>query len=404
MKKKKGGCLRFIVKFLAACLLIVLMMQAFQFLREHKGDWWKKDTEASEEIPYQEVSVTGDSFADHYYYELLNEEEKGIYQEICQGLKERKEEIYVHCIDAKQANRILGEVLRDYPDFFWCDGGVSSTSYEQGQDGDAYTVVSPEYNCTEEERLARQEQIDGAVNELMQGISPEASDYEKILYVYEAVVNSVDYDLTAPDNQNIYSSLVGKRSVCAGYSKAAQYLLERMGVPVIYVTGVTNGADAHAWNLVQCGGEFYHVDVTWGDPVYQSAEGEETPQWETISYDYMCCNDAEIYRTHQADAEYPLPECTSMTWNYYMVNGMCYESYDGAVALDALNAAIYEERNPTIFKYFDEASYQQAKDDILNNQIQKAAQNLCSIYGYQEVQYYYEDRPELFRLAVYWQY
>lgn len=410
MKKKKGGCLKFILKFFLSLLVIGLIILGYPVFMELKNDWGimgKESAEAFQEIPYQEVSVEEESLAVHYYYGLLNEEEKGIYQEIYQGMLDREDEIYIHCGDAELANRILEVVLRDYPDFFWCDGGVSSTSYVQDVQGvvqEEYTVVKPDYNCSAEEKQARQEQIDGVANGVLQGIAMEASDYEKILYVYEYIVNSVEYDLEAPDNQNIYSSLVGKRSVCAGYSKAAQYLLERLGVSVIYVTGTANGSNSHAWNMVQCGGEYYHVDTTWGDPVYQTAEGEEAPQWENISYDYMCCNDEEIYRTHQADAEYPLPACTGMAWNYYVVNGMYYDSYDAGAALNALNDAIYEKRNPTIFKYFDEISYQQAKEDILNNQIHNAAQNLCSIYGLSEVQYYYEDKPELYKLTIYWQY
>lgn len=407
MRKKKGGCLRFILRFFLTLLIIGLVIIGYPVFKELKKDFGlegKKSSEAFQEIPYQEVFVEEESLAAHYYYGLLNEEEKGIYQEIYQGMKDRSDEIYIHCGDAEQANRILGEVLRDYPDFFWCDGAVSSTSYEQGNGGEAYTVVSPEYNCSAEEREIRQQQIDEAAEGVLQGISMEASDYEKILYVYEYIVNSVEYDLEAPDNQNIYSSLVGKRSVCAGYSKEAQYLLERLGVSAVYVTGTANGTDSHAWNLVQCGGEYYHVDTTWGDPVYQTTEGEEPPQWENISYDYMCCNDGEIYRTHQADAEYPLPACTGMTWNYYVVNGMYYDSYDADTALNALNASIYEQRNPTIFKYFDEISYQQARDEILGSLIHSAAQNLCDMYGMNEVQYYYEDRPELCKLTIYWQY
>lgn len=407
MKKKKGGCLRSILKFIFTLLTILLIILVHPVLKELKNnpDTEKKEsTEAFQEIPYQEVSVEEESLAVHYYYGLLNEEEKGIYQEIYQGMAGHEDEIYIHCKDAEQANRILGEVLRDYPDFFWCDGAVSSTSYEQGDGKESYTIVSPEYNCSAEEKEIRQQQIDEVTSGVLQGISDEASDYEKILYVYEYIVNSVEYDLEAPDNQNIYSSLVGKRSVCAGYSKAAQYLLERLGISAIYVTGMANGSNSHAWNLVRCGGEYYHVDTTWGDPVYQIAEGEEAPQWENISYDYMCCNDEEIYRTHQADAEYPLPACNGMTWNYYVVNGMYYDSYDADVALNALNSAIYEKRNPTIFKYFNEASYQQAKDEILGSLVHSAAQNLCSIYGLSEVKYYYEDKPELCKLTIYWQY
>ncbi len=407
MKKKKGCCLSIILRFFFTLLVIGLVIIGYPEFVELKNNLTagiRKSAEAFQEIPYQEVSVDEESLALHYYYGLLNEEEKQIYREIYQGMKERADEIYIHCGDAEQANRILGEVLRDYPDFFWCDGGVSSTSYEQDPGGENYTVVSPEYNCSAEEKEIRKGQIDEETGRILQGISMEASDYEKILYVYEYIVNSVEYDLEAPDNQNIYSSLVGKRSVCAGYSKEAQYLLERLGVQVIYVTGTANGTDSHAWNLVQCGGEYYHVDTTWGDPVYQTAEGAAAPQWEHITYDYMCCNDEEIGRTHQADAEYPMPACTGMTWNYYVVNGMYYDSYDADAALNALNTAIYEGRNPTIFKYFDEAAYQQARDEILGSLIHSAAQNLCEIYGLSEVQYYYEDRPELGKLTIYWQY
>lgn len=406
MKKRRGGCLRYIL----ILAVLVLLLLGILVLKEMRGIWNRQEmavedvVEFRKEVPYQEISIEEESLADKYYYGLLDEDEKKIYKEIAQGILDGAEEIYVHCEDASLANRILGEVLRDYPDFFWCDGEVSSTSYERGSSAETYTVVTPVYNCQPEERKIRQEQIDASVSEAFQGISVDAADFEKIKYVYEYIVNTVEYDLEAPDNQNIYSVFVGKRSVCAGYAKAAQYLLERLEVPVIYATGMANGQNAHTWNLVKCNGEYYHLDTTWGDPVYQLAEGEEVPQWEVISYDYMCCNDEEIYHTHTADSEYPLPECTSMEWNYYVVNGMYYDSYDGETALNALNNAIYEKSNPTVFKYADEISYQQARDEILGDLVHRAAQNLCSIYGMEQVQYYYQEQPELCKLTIYWQY
>ena len=56
-------------------------------------------------------------------------------------------------------------------------------------------------------------------------------------YIYEYLVNNVQYVEEAPDNQNIYSALVGKATVCAGYAKANQYLLNRMGIYCTYVIG-----------------------------------------------------------------------------------------------------------------------------------------------------------------------
>lgn len=399
--RKRRGCLRyFIIIIVFGALLSVF--PAVKELRVGQGVSEKKNSEFGENVPYQEISVEEESLVNKYYYGLLDTDEREVYKEIVQGMMAGEDEIYVHCKDAGQANRILSEVLKDYPDIFWCDGEVSSTVYERGAGSEVYTVVAPVYNCQLKERQSRQEQVDAAVCEALQGISMDASEYEKILYVYEYIVNTVTYDLEAPDNQNIYSVFVGKRSVCAGYAKAVQYLLEQLNIPVIYATGTANGQNAHAWNLVKCDGAYYHVDSTWGDPVYQMEE--ESPLWDSISYDYMCCDDREIYRTHTADPEYPLPECTDMKWNYYVVNGMYYDQYDRDEALAVLNERIYEQANPTVFKYADENSYQQARDEILGDLIYRAAQNLCSIYGMEQAGYYYSEQPELCKLTVYWQY
>lgn len=402
MKRRKGGCLSTILIF----LVFIALLCIFPVLKEMRSSREQASEDVSVirgTVPYQQVSIDEEGLADKYYYGLLDEEEQSVYREIAQGIMDGTDEIYVHCGDADLANDILGEVLRDYPEFFWCDGNVSSTSYDKGSASENYTVVTPGYNCQMEEREERQQQMDAEVSQALQGISMEASDYEKIQYVYEYIVNTVDYDLEAPDNQNIYSVFAGKRSVCAGYAKAAQYLLERLGVPVIYVTGTANGQDTHAWNIVNCQGAYYHLDTTWGDPVYQMAEGEEAP-WEYINYDYLCCNDEEIYRTHRADPDYPLPECTDMEWNYYVVNGMYYEGYDRETALNVLNENVYAKNNPTVFKYSDQTSYQQAKEEILGDLVHEAAQNLCSLYGMDQVEYYYQDQPELYKITICWQY
>ena len=42
-------------------------------------------------------------------------------------------------------------------------------------------------------------------------------------------------------------------------------------------------ARSHAWNLVGCSGNYYYVDTTGGDPVFQAAEGEEVNQQQMIT-------------------------------------------------------------------------------------------------------------------------
>ena len=94
--------------------------------------------------------------------------------------------------------------------------------------------------------------------------------YEKIKYIYETLIRQVEYQEDSGQNQNIRSVFLEGKTVCMGYSKAAQYLLNRMGIFCTLVTGTVNGdrPSSHAWNLVKIGEEYYFMDVTWGNPGY----------------------------------------------------------------------------------------------------------------------------------------
>ena len=107
-----------------------------------------------------------------------------------------------------------------------------------------------------------------------------------------------------------------------------QYLLERLGIECIYVVGTAQGQEAHAWNIVKCDGEYYHVDATFGDPVFLGAEsGEDLPP-DIIYYDYLCCTDQEILKDHTPADGFAYPACVSDDLNYYRMNGIYFDAYD----------------------------------------------------------------------------
>ena len=301
----------------------------------------------------------------------MRRKKRKVYQEIRQGLIDYTSEIYVHTADAARANQIFQYVLNDHPEIFWCDGKTTATSYGGIT---PYTVLEPVYLYGEEEKEKRSAVIESAAGEYLSGISEDASDYEKILYVYESIISRVEYVQDAPDNQNIYSVFSGRQSVCAGYAKATQYLLERLGVFCTYVTGTgSREGQAHAWNLgvlrrglLLCG---YYL----GDPVFQASEGGESKVSGHISYDYMCCNDEQLFMTHTPDDTVELPVCTKMDANYYVVNGMYYETYDSAKILEQMNEVISAGENPAVIKFADEKLYQEAHEDILNHVVKRAA-------------------------------
>lgn len=378
------------------------------------GGLWLSGREAKEStarpqnggIPYQKAEVEEEALAGRFYYQQIQKQEQDAYKEILQGVRENVEKIYIHEEDAQRANELFQFVLDDFPEIFWCDGNATSTAYPGVLGTEAYVVIEPGYTYEGEEKAARQAQAEEAAAACISGIQQGASDYEKIKYIYEYIIDTVDYDMEAPDNQNILSALVNRRSVCAGYARSTQYLLQRLGIYCAYVTGTARDiggtSEEHAWNLVRCEGQYYYVDTTWGDPIFQQEEGATAERAKT--YDYLCCSQKEIERTHTLAEGFQYPECLSDDLSYYRMNGMYYDTFDENACLSAIYHSVELGEASTIFKFADEALYAQAKEALTGELVKQGAQYLGSLYGLQEIQYSYEENPALNKITLYWSY
>lgn len=76
-----------------------------------------------------------------------------------------------------------------------------------------------------------------------------------------------------------YDALVTGQCVCEGYAKAFKILMDKYGIPCVLVRGnADNGVTVggHMWNYVQMeDGQWYGVDVTWGDTDYNDWISDE---------------------------------------------------------------------------------------------------------------------------------
>lgn len=367
----------------------------------------RKTVEVShpETLPFLEREISEAEADQFYYYSLLGDDEQKAYREIFAGIEEGRNEIYVHLEDPDRGNVVYQYVYMDHPEFFWCDGSSKTTSYTAPE---AYSVIVPGYTCTGEERERRRQETEAAVQAWLLGIPQELSEYEKIKSVYEQIINTVDYRADAPDNQNIYSVFVGRESVCAGYARATQYLLNRLGIFCTYVTGTVYTGEAHAWNLVKCDGEYYYVDTTWGDPVFLQEESgealEEIVPREEINYDYLCCSDEEFQKTHTLSGDVSYPPCTADTYEYYKMNGMYYEGADADVLETVLQRSIEEKEEKVVMKFSNEEVYQAAYDILFGGLLEKQAQYLGRWYGLNQIHYYYREEARANKITIYWMY
>ena len=135
----------------------------------------------------------------------------------------------------------------------------------------------------------------------------------------------------------------------------------------------------------------------------QEESGEKVPE-SSINYGYLCCTDEEIFKNHEPDADVIYPACTSMDLNYYVLNGMYYDFYDSETILSNMNQAIYNMESSFTCKFSTDELYQMAHDDMIQNLIPQAAQNLASYYRLESVSYMYVEDEDVDKITVFWNY
>lgn len=128
----------------------------------------------------------------------------------------------------------------------------------------------------------------------MQGLS----DIQKLQAAHDFIVLTAEYSKETEGSQySPYTLLTENKGVCQAYALVLFRMLEMLGFEVQYVPGKV-GEQLHAWVLVKLDHNWYHIDVTWDDPL-PDRKGE-------VRYQYFLVSDRQLSQDHTWDyASFP---------------------------------------------------------------------------------------------------
>lgn len=173
-----------------------------------------------------------------------------------------------------------------------------------------------QYDFKAAEYWARKRRFDEAVFEAMTCVHGVTDDVEKAMRLHDHLVRICDYDVAAAKANDCscqartsYSALVRGKAVCEGYAMAYRHLLNVAGIASDVAV---SSADCHVWNYVRIRGRWYHVDVTYDDPVCDSGILPSSK----ISHRHFLMSDKKARETgHRAWTVHGLPPASDVRYD-----------------------------------------------------------------------------------------
>ena len=139
-------------------------------------------------------------------------------------------------------------------------------------------------------------------NFIKNNIQPTLSDRQKIKLFHDFVIDNTVYDqdfkLDMDKNSypyhpyNAYGPLIEGKGICSGYSDAMAIFLDKIGVKNYKVSN-----KEHIWNVVYLDSTWYHLDLTWDDPVTSNGQ-------QVVLYDFYLITTNSLKQKQTTQHEY----------------------------------------------------------------------------------------------------
>ena len=179
---------------------------------------------------------------------------------------------YVECLEDVKEISNDQDLLTHLNNYVHPYNGFSNVKTVISETGDI--TVSINYFYSDEQIKKINQQVDKIYNEI---ITNDMDTYTKILTIHDYIINNTKYDIERNNNGNsiyhsyiAYGPLLEGYATCNGYTDAMALFLEKMNIPnfkVAMTPEKNSDTEGHVWNAVYLNDQWFHLDLTWDDPV-----------------------------------------------------------------------------------------------------------------------------------------
>ena len=355
----------------------------------------------------QNLSVSDEA---NFAYSGLNESAKTCYREVYAILSDMLTKVDITSKDPDEVDLAFRAVMVDHPEIFYVKG-YSIGKYMSGSTLKKI-AFSGTYTMSKADVEKKTEEVEAYVSNVVDNAPKDAGEFDKIKYVYDYLIRHNDYVVDSENNQNILSVVEGGRTVCQGYTKMMQLILNRMGMFCTLVNGKACGRNGvpdpddlanvqnaewggHVWNIVRCNGMYYNVDVTWGDAAITLMNGDGTLSNDIdVNYEFFLVDDDYLTQTHEPKPVVNMPRCNSMEDNYYNHEGLYFTHVDPDQFYRAFEAAYASGETLVFIKASSADVYDQIKKHLIDEQ------NVFTYIGRTNVRYVEFEERNLIMISL----
>lgn len=253
----------------------VMVTNSIKISELEPNDYYRKKN-------YTYVQITDDFVAKNRQH-LLNI----YYTAINSGAKEftfRCDRNYKECLDDVEDIAYNQAILSNINSFIHPYNSFSSIETKYSNLGKVVISVNKSY--TDEDIKAVNAKVQEIVKSNLNSLN---NDRDIIKGIHDYVINNTKYDKDRSDKKIVkyksdtaYGALIEGYALCGGYTDAMFIFLDYYGINNYKVI-----SENHIWNAVEIDGKWYHLDLTWDDPINDKNK-------DILEYTFFLITDEEL--------------------------------------------------------------------------------------------------------------